>query len=478
MRRLKKYSPPLVGKAALQKQMYCPHMPPHDGQYVRTTASHRFRYRGKTYEFRTCCAACARIISRRPGRYIRHGSSCVSPRGSLCLENLHTGRIVQYAHLVDRPRRQGGGGRAGGGKAPRWGQTQRAARLSSSRDLYARPRNAFRSTVCLPPRGYTGKLPDVLASYTNDYNADDFIEHVNDMLQGNPTAYAAAHDYRITVFSAALASALSMHQTRSVAEKVKMLKAEIPDSLRMLIPGILEEFNDASDEKQREELERAIDHLIKMASELYGINISPRAGLEETYCGPTYLYSGQSASRQSIRNLSALQDLPTGGVWNLETFMSSSVCKSVAENFAGEAASGLLIRLIVPKDKYDVFPYVPLFKSDIKDHCSPRHPYRETEVLLPPYLQFEKTQDIPRTTTMPRQIDLTFKGIARDRPTQEQFADRIRGAIYEALQLYPLAPGSRRGGGLRPSKTRSRCRRRIGRSCTKKRHRHTTMRRR
>lgn len=37
-------------------QKYCPHMRRLNGKYSRTSRSHRLRYRGRTYTFKTCCS--------------------------------------------------------------------------------------------------------------------------------------------------------------------------------------------------------------------------------------------------------------------------------------------------------------------------------------------------------------------------------------------------------------------------------------
>ena len=74
-------------------QKYCPHMPPHDGKYVQTTQSHRLKYMGKHYDFKTCCPQCAKAVKEHPYKYV---VKCPDHPSKLCLKHRNTGDIVQY----------------------------------------------------------------------------------------------------------------------------------------------------------------------------------------------------------------------------------------------------------------------------------------------------------------------------------------------------------------------------------------------
>jgi hypothetical protein len=245
-------------------------------------------------------------------------------------------------------------------------------------------------------------------------------------------------------------------------------------------------YGEGKEADAKRALRSAIDYQIQTVENLYHEMYTPvRDLLPALNCGPMYLYSGQSpyAGAVSVWRVPDLLEADTCMAWTLPTFMSTSVCKNVAQNFAGKLPGAVLIRIIVHEDKYGEFPYIPLFSSDLQNHCDP-HPekYHETEVLLPPYLVFEKTRDAPATPSGPREIDVVFKGIAPDRPTPKELGRRARAAVDKILRL-PPAGGGRKSRKVhryrgRASKAAAQGQAHSHHSHTKKRHRHTNRRRR
>ena len=86
-----------VSEADKLSQKYCPHMQRSKGKYARTTKSHRFKYKGNTYSFRTCCAQCARSVQKHPRDYV---VSYNKDDRILGLKHSGTGKVVQYAKIV------------------------------------------------------------------------------------------------------------------------------------------------------------------------------------------------------------------------------------------------------------------------------------------------------------------------------------------------------------------------------------------
>ena len=94
-RLLMSQSPAPPSEADKIAQVYCPHMDPIDGQYVRTTRPHTLVHRGKTIEYRTCCAACAKAIRSSPDTYLLEADGARVP-----MRHRTTNAVVQYGRIV------------------------------------------------------------------------------------------------------------------------------------------------------------------------------------------------------------------------------------------------------------------------------------------------------------------------------------------------------------------------------------------
>lgn len=86
-----------VSEADKLSQKYCPHMQRSKGKYARTTKSHKLKYKGNTYSFRTCCSQCAKSVQQSPRDYV---VSYKKDGRILGLKHSETGKVVQYAKIL------------------------------------------------------------------------------------------------------------------------------------------------------------------------------------------------------------------------------------------------------------------------------------------------------------------------------------------------------------------------------------------
>jgi len=213
-----------------------------------------------------------------------------------------------------------------------------------------------------------------LGEYTHDTDPDDMASLYIDNLN-NGLSNRLPLDYKTIVMTLLLNYYKNLEQFSGIWNTIDEQLEEI---IREILGNIILEDREITSNMILKEI---IQNAIKLYTIFFSLPNAKQLGVVQDI----NLYSGIRSYKMIIKY--NLDILSLNDIWNLPTFISTSLSRDTALRFQN-AADRAIIHFLVPESKLDEFKYAPLFKKDIQYPQNLEDSIRENEVLLPPYSEF------------------------------------------------------------------------------------------
>lgn len=213
-----------------------------------------------------------------------------------------------------------------------------------------------------------------LGEYTNDTDPDDLASiYIDNLNVGQENAFPL--DYKTIVMT------LLLNYYKNDTQF-----SEVWNLIDIQLQNIVNEILDNIPKNRNETSDMIIKAIITNAIRLYTIFLSVPSAIKLGVKTDMHLYSGIRSYKMIVKH--NLDLLKIGDIWNLPTFISTSLARDTALRFQNPEDRAM-IHFVIPEDKLGYFPYAPLFKRNIQYPQNLVDSIRENEVLLPPYCEFK-----------------------------------------------------------------------------------------
>jgi len=243
-----------------------------------------------------------------------------------------------------------------------------------------------------------------LKEYTGDTDPDDMASmFISDLLKNGKAELPI--DYRFVVqmtiilyYDEDFLRKIKDAQTRSVMEK---LRENVDESFEQKIDIMMDKFNEELLENDRLEqyreyltkdnlLRELVDNINSLLVITSKAKVATNFGIKSEltlYSGLGYLHDCDKLMLENLLYLKKIGERE----WITPTFISTTHSKDTSIRFTGRLRSDSdkldVLRIIVPENRLEYFPYNPMYDKVIQLPMSRRETTQESEVLLPPYMK-------------------------------------------------------------------------------------------
>lgn len=243
-----------------------------------------------------------------------------------------------------------------------------------------------------------------LKEYTGDTDPDDMASmFISDLLEKQyatlPINYKFAVQMTILLYYDQ--DFLKKIKDAKTRNEMSQLRMKVDESFQENIDIMMEKFNEEllENDRLREYKEylskdNLLSQLIDNVNDLLIITSKAKVATKFTIKSNLTLYSGlgylQDCDRLMLENLLYLNNIGQRE-WITPTFISTTLSRDTSVRFAGKIKKGsdssVILRITVPANRLEYFPYNPMYENVIQLPMSRKETTRESEVLLPPYIK-------------------------------------------------------------------------------------------
>jgi hypothetical protein len=243
-----------------------------------------------------------------------------------------------------------------------------------------------------------------LKEYTGDTDPDDMASmFVSDLLEKQHASLPINYKFvvQMTILLYYDQDFLKKIKDAKTRNEMSQLRIKVDESFQENIDIMMEKFNEELLENDRLQeykeylsKDNLLSQLIDNINDLLIITSKAKVATKFTIESNLTLYSGlgylQDCDRLILENLLYLNNIGQRE-WITPTFISTTHSRDTSVRFAGKIKKGsdssVILRITVPANRLEYFPYNPMYENVIQLPMSRKETTRESEVLLPPYIK-------------------------------------------------------------------------------------------
>ncbi len=243
-----------------------------------------------------------------------------------------------------------------------------------------------------------------LKEYTGDTDPDDMASmFVSDLLEKQHASLPINYKFvvQMTILLYYDQDFLKKIKDAKTRNEMSQLRIKVDESFQENIDIMMEKFNEEllendrlQEYKQYLSKDNLLSQLIDNINDLLIITSKAKVATKFTIESNLTLYSGlgylQDCDRLILENLLYLNNIGQRE-WITPTFISTTHSRDTSVRFAGKIKKGsdssVILRITVPANRLEYFPYNPMYENVIQLPMSRKETTRESEVLLPPYIK-------------------------------------------------------------------------------------------
>jgi len=243
-----------------------------------------------------------------------------------------------------------------------------------------------------------------LKEYTGDTDPDDMASmFVSDLLEKQHASLPINYKFvvQMTILLYYDQDFLKKIKDAKTRNEMSQLRIKVDESFQENIDIMMEKFNEEllendrlQEYKQYLSKDNLLSQLIDNINDLLIITSKAKVATKFTIESNLTLYSGlgylQDCDRLILENLLYLNNIGQRE-WITPTIISTTHARDTSVRFAGKIKKGsdssVILRITVPANRLEYFPYNPMYENVIQLPMSRKETTRESEVLLPPYIK-------------------------------------------------------------------------------------------
>ena len=243
-----------------------------------------------------------------------------------------------------------------------------------------------------------------LKEYTGDTDPDDMASmFISDLLEKQHASLPINYKFvvQMTILLYYDQDFLKKIKDAKTRNEMSQLRIKVDESFQENIDIMMEKFNEELLENDRLQeykeylsKDNLLSQLIDNINDLLIITSKAKVATKFTIESNLTLYSGlgylQDCDRLILENLLYLNNIGQRE-WITPTFISTTHSRDTSVRFAGKIKKGsdssVILRITVPANRLEYFPYNPMYENVIQLPMSRKETTRESEVLLPPYIK-------------------------------------------------------------------------------------------